>query len=78
MHSSKATMDMLSDMDWDEGIAIPVSNFENKQLEDEVICGIFGILLQIIFKKSVEFENVYLHSLVHTQFNGFSFYHHYL
>ena len=29
-------MDILSDMDWDEGIAIPVSNFENKQLEDEV------------------------------------------
>ena len=29
-------MDILSDMDWDEGIAIPVSNFENKHLEDEV------------------------------------------
>ena len=26
----------MSDMDWDEGIAIPVSNYENKQLEEEV------------------------------------------
>jgi len=29
-------MDVLSDMDWDEGIAIPVANLENKQLEDQV------------------------------------------
>lgn len=27
---------MLSEMDWDEGLAIPVANAENKALEDEV------------------------------------------
>lgn len=30
------TSSILSEFDWDDGIAIPVSNAENKQLEEEV------------------------------------------
>lgn len=30
------TSSIMSDMEWDEGIAMPVANAENKQLEDEV------------------------------------------
>ena len=29
---------VLSDMDWDEGIAMPVANNANKLLEDQVSC----------------------------------------
>ena len=38
---------ILSEMDWDEGIAMPVANLENKQLEDEVSTG-FSVPLLII------------------------------
>ena len=30
------TNSILSELDWDEGLAMPVANDENKQLENEV------------------------------------------
>ena len=29
---------ILSELDWDDGIAIPIANAENKNLEKEVCC----------------------------------------
>ena len=31
-----ASSSLLSDLDWDEGMTVPVANVENKALEDEV------------------------------------------
>jgi len=34
---------ILSDLDWDDGVAMPVANAENKQLEAEV-CNLLFLL----------------------------------
>jgi len=37
MTSRRETMQqMLSEIEWDEGLTMPVANAQNKQLEDEV------------------------------------------